>query len=120
MTNGLVGALRELYEKSAAIAVTSDFACREGGREQIVLTAAAYELKSRYPDQVCLLLNDPRQQSAAVNMGVNNNLQGTVLNSATGKVEAQRGGTIALVHQFDRRPAVAAFIEKHVVKAGKQ
>ena len=111
ITSGVVGALRSLYEKSAMLAVTSAADCREGGREQIVLTAAAYELKAQHPGQVCFLPNDPREQSAAFNMGVSNTIKNIVLNNATGFVETKSGQPFAIVHQYDRRPPVASFLE---------
>ena len=55
--------LRLLYERAATLAVSAASDCI-GGREQIVLTAAAYELKALLSKQVCFVPNDPRRQAA--------------------------------------------------------
>ena len=115
VTSGLVGSLRLLYERAATLAVSAAVDCRTGGREQIVLTAAAYELKALAHAEVCLIPNDPKQQTMALNMGVNNRLHGFELNSRSGFVEsAALRRPIAIIHQFDRRPAVEAFLMAHL------
>lgn len=115
VTSGLVGWLRLLYERAATLAVSAAVDCRAGGREQIVLTAAAYELKALAHAEVCLIPNDPKQQTVAFNMGVNNRLHGFELNSRSGFAEsAALRRPIAIIHQFDRRPAVEAFLMAHL------
>ena len=111
ITSGLVGPLRLLYERAATLAVSAASDCRAGGREQIVLTAAAYELKALLSKQVCFVPNDPRRQAAAFNMGVNNRIDGVKLNPRSGLVEAEvLHRPLAIVHQFDRRPAIRDFL----------
>jgi hypothetical protein len=101
VTSGLVGSLRMLYERAATLAASAAVDCRDGGREQIVLTAAAYELKAQANAEVCLIPNDPRQQAVAFNMGVNNRLHGFELNSRSGFAEsAALRRPIAIIHQF--------------------
>ena len=115
---GSVGALRALYEKTAVLALCSSDECKAGGREQHILSAAAYGLAQLHESQVCQLHNDANRQRAAFNMGTNNkkNFAALVLNETSGYVEAPRGGgPIAILHQFDRRPAVNAFIDKHLL-----
>ena len=87
-----------------------------GGREQHLLTAAAHSLLLLRPDAACLLPNDAQLQTAFFNMGVSNTVDGLRLSAKSGRVENQRGGVIAILHQFDRRAAIHAFIRRHLVQ----
>lgn len=130
---GAAGAMRALYAKAAVLATSaSDEAqyvvsaaraplsprqCVAGGREQHLITGAAYALAQLHPRDVCTLPNALERQTAAFNLGVNNRVSTLRLNEATGRLESPGGRAIAIVHQYDRRAAVKAFLRRHHVEA---
>ena len=83
-----------------------------GGREQHLLTGAAYALAALYPHDVCQLPNGATKQAAALNLGVNNNISLLRCNDRLGRIEAPNGRSIAIIHQYDRRPNIKACIQK--------
>jgi len=114
---GSPAALRRLYVRAAALAAAQETQCRADGRDQHLLTAAAFALQRALRLEsgsaaVCVLPNDPSTQSAAANLGVNNRVKGLLAISATtGFVESvPLREPIALLHQFDRRRNIDAFI----------
>ena len=117
IVHGRAAALRTLYFKAALLAATAgEPRCAAGGREQHLLTAAALSLRARRPAEVCVLPNDLRRHAAFFNMGVFNNISDVRLDEASGRVRGVGDGDraiVALVHQFDRWPAVAAFVRRH-------
>ena len=129
---GAAGAMRALYAKAAVLATTaSDEAqyvvaaaraplsppqCVAGGREQHLITGAAYALAQLHPRDICTLPNALERQTAAFNLGVNNRVSTLRLNEVTGRLESPGGRAIAIVHQYDRRAAVKAFFRRHHVE----
>lgn len=50
-------------------------------------------------------------------MGFNNKLKDLRLNFKTRRVENALGKPIAILHQFDRRPSIAEFVQSKVLPA---
>ena len=89
-----------------------------GGREQHLLTGAAYALAALHPHDVCQLPNGVTEQVAALNLGVNNNISLLRCNERLGRIEAPNGRSIAIIHQYDRRPNIKACILKLLPPVG--
>ena len=137
---GTVGALRMLYAKAVVLAATpmdgnqytvapcknsgckypprTEPRCMAGGREQHLLTGAAYALAALHPHDVCQLPNGVTEQVAALNLGVNNNISLLRCNERLGRIEAPNGRSIAIIHQYDRRPNIKACILKLLPPVG--
>ena len=118
---GKARALRWLYAKAAILATAQPIACKEGAREQHVLTGAAYELKALHSESVVVVPNDLGKQTAVFNMGINNDYvykRHVTLNERTGFVEGPAGQKIAIIHQFERRTRkpVFEFLQRHAAR----
>ena len=131
---GTVGALRALYAKTVVLAASpmdgnqytiapckasgckypplAEPRCMAGGREQHLLTGAAYALTALYPRDVCRLPNAVEQQVAAFNLGVNNNVSMLRCNERLKRIEGPDGRSIALIHQYDRRSNIKACLRR--------
>ena len=118
---GKARALRRLYAKAAILASAQPTACKEGAREQHVLTGAAYELRALHPRSVVVVPNNIGMQTAVFNMGVNNEYvyqRHLKLNERSGFVEGPAGQKIAILHQFERRnrAPVFEFLQRHATR----
>lgn len=115
---GTPALLLRLYTAAAALAAGQDEACRAMGRDQHLLTAAGHALLRQPALGACLLPNDAAAQAAVANLGVNNDLRGQyVLSAESGLVEsAALREPIALLHQFDRRRAISAFLRPQMMR----
>ena len=113
MQFGKPGALHQIYGLAAITAtLATDEECRHGGRDQHLITSAVRTLHSFYKGRVCVRANDFKQQTAIVNLGVNNDIKGKyILNHSSGFVETTSREPFAIVHQFDRRMDISKFLE---------
>lgn len=113
IVQGFAVSMHALYFKAALTAMMAKKPkCITGGRDQHIITEVAFAFRRRWPAQVCMLPNDLARHSAFFNMGVSNSIEAVRLDESSGRVLGPDSRIIAILHQFDRRPTVQAFLRQ--------